>query len=401
MRIVWNTLKRISHTDTTDYLQNRPCPICKKSENKTVLTLNNFQFFSDESFAKQIDIQQRQCNSCGAVFMNPCYSNRGFEVLFSEASQSYGSTSIRPLEQVRWLQQYHLLESGHRVLDIGCGTGNFLSNLPEEILKVGVDIDLPSIQIAKEKYPTIEFICSSFENLTYDATINTITMFHVLEHLPNPLETLQRLYHLSDNSTKLVVEIPIIENGFTNDINGFLSVQHLTHFSRTSFKNILALSGWEVLEWLEQKEYNGCRILAQKGLPAQTILKGHNEYLNVYHYLSHWYQSIGEIEKKILSQKIEKCVIWGAGMHLEFLYQLTSLFHQNMECIIVDSDKNKQLKSWRGLMIYDPHILTTLEQPVSVLISSYGGQNSIYQAALSFGIPEKNIIKLYDHIRVY
>ncbi len=249
MKAMWKKINNSTNKDNTSLLIYRPCPICKADNCKTLLKLDNFQFFSDKIEAKQVDINEMQCKSCGAIYLNPCYSNKGFEVLFEEAGQSYGSTEARPIEQANWLNKYNLLQDGHSVLDIGCGTGNFLASLPDNVLKIGVDIDIPSINFAQEQHKNIKFICSSFENLQYTDNINTITMYHVLEHLANPLETLQRLHKLSNNSTRLVIEVPIIENGLTNDINGFFSVQHLTHFSKNSFENILSLSGWEVLKW--------------------------------------------------------------------------------------------------------------------------------------------------------
>ncbi len=63
-------------------------------------------------------------------------------------------------------------------------------------------------------------------------------------------------------------------------------------------------------------------------------------------------------------------------MHLEFLYQTTSLFKKNKEFIIIDSDKNKHNKSWRGIAIYPPEILNQLIDE-SIIISSYGSQDSI------------------------
>ncbi|MDX1809323.1 MAG: class I SAM-dependent methyltransferase [Sulfurospirillaceae bacterium] len=401
MRLIWNTIADKYHCHNEEYLIYRACPICKADNSKTILTIDNFQFFSDDVTSKQVNIHQKQCKKCGTIYMNPCYSNKGFEILFAEAGQSYGSTSARPTEQVDWLNQHNLLQDNSRLLDIGCGTGNFLASLPKSIRKVGVDIDAPSIQIGKENHQEIEFICSSFEDLEYKEEIDTITMFHVLEHLPKPLETLQRLYKLSNTNTQLVIEVPIIENGLTNDINGFFSAQHLTHFSRMSFKNVLALSGWGVIDWLEQKDYNGCRVLAKKQSKTQDIEIGSEEFLNTYNYLSYWYHSVANIEKKILDITSKRCIIWGGGMHLEFLYQMTSLFNKGIEFIVVDSDKNKQHKSWRGINIYPPSILEDFTENIPLIISSYGGQNSISVAATSLGIKANNIIKLYDNLRVY
>jgi hypothetical protein len=66
------------------------------------------------------------------------------------------------------------------------------------------------------------------------------------------------------------------------------------------------------------------------------------------------------------------------------------------EFIIIDSDKNKYNKSWRGIAIYPPEILNQLIDE-SIIISSYGSQDSIEKF-----IKENNkrveIIKLYNYI---
>ena len=401
--MTWKKISLQTNKDNNKLLQYRFCPICENKKSRSLLFFENFQFFSDSDLPKQVDLHEKQCRNCGAIYLNPCYSNEGFSILFDEAGKSYGSTEGRPTEQINWLNERNLLKDNFKILDIGCGTGNFLASLPKHVNKVGVDIDAPSIELARTSNPEIEFICSGFDDLKYNEPINIITMFHVLEHLPNPKETLQRLYQLSNKETQLVIEVPIIENGFTNDINGFFSVQHLTHFSRNSLRNILELVGWKIVDWLEQKDYNGCRILAIKSTPSPIIKQSNTETINTQKYLSHWYTSLSQVEEKILSLNCEYCIIWGGGMHLEFLYQTTSLFSKDIQFIIIDSDKSKQNKSWRGINIYSPTIIKELKnsKEITYIISSYGGQNSIEKELKKMSISQNKILKLYDYIRVY
>ena len=134
-------------------------------------------------------------------------------------------------------------------IDVGCYDGNFLSKLPENIKKVGVDIDAPAIERGRNIHQKkkISFFTGDFETFSYDEVEpDTITMYHVLEHLSRPVEVLKKLHSISKPSTKIVVEVPIIEDGNTNDINGFFSIQHTTHFSSNSLLNCLAVAGWEV-----------------------------------------------------------------------------------------------------------------------------------------------------------
>ena len=86
-------------------------------------------------------------------------------------------------------------------------------------------------------------------------------MYHVLEHLPRPVEVLKRLRVISSSNTKLVIEVPVLDNGNTNDIHGFFTTQHTTHFSRNSLQNCLLAAGWQIIEEFQTTDYNGFRVL--------------------------------------------------------------------------------------------------------------------------------------------
>ena len=401
--IYWKQIKLIWDLKNSDYNSFRHCPICDKSHTRNILTIENFQFFCDDTVSKKFSLHEVQCENCGAIYLNPCFSDKGFEVLAGESGMSYGSSEIRPSERLSWIQKNHHLNDGEHVIDIGCGSGDFLKTLPNNIKKTGVDIDKPSIDKAQQKNQDISFICSPFEKFNINEKVDLITMFHVLEHLPNPLETLKRLHEIADENTALLIEVPIIENGATNDVCGFLSALHLTHFSRNSFQNILLLSGWEIIKLEEQKDYNGCRILAKKGIIQELSKLNPFEFSLPFQYLASWYSAVNELENKLREiPQNSKCVIWGGGMHLEFLYQMTSLFRGEHQFIIIDIDTLKQYKKWRGIDIYPPQILETIINDDSIVYipSSYKGHDAIVRNLLAQGVKQTSIITLYDYIKI-
>lgn len=402
MTFNWNKINITTQQRDHSLLMQRNCPICQSNHASTILTIDHFQFFSDsDEHTKQVSLTEQICNHCHAIYLNPCYSNKGFSILFAEAGQSYGSSTQRPNEQYDWIKERTTV-AGKSLLDIGCGSGNFLKSLPNNINKIGIDIDAPSIATAQQNNPDITFICSAFEEINYQENVDIITMFHVLEHLQDPLKTLKRLHQLASENTAFIVEVPIIENGLTNDINGFFSAQHLTHFSRNSFKNILTLSGWHIQEWFEQTDYNGCRVLAKKAQPQTRLQLDLKQKYNLHRYLQNWYASIAAAENKLQQINCKRCIIWGGGMHLEFIYQISSLFDREIEFLIVDKDPQKQGTTWRGIEIHNPAIIEglTLEN-MQFIVSSYGNQEAIRNALLQYNIASNNIITLYDSIKVY
>jgi ubiquinone/menaquinone biosynthesis C-methylase UbiE len=399
----------LGNYDSAALTYHRPCPICGSLKFKVILELNNFQFYSDSAAEpKRLDVKENMCLDCGALYMNPCYSDYGFRILFAEAGQSYGSTEGRPREQIEWLNARGLLNEGSLVLDVGCYDGCFLARLPDHVLKVGIDIDEPAIERGRLMHDAknIDFIQGDFE--TFEFSYNTpslITMFHVLEHLPRPTEVLKKLRSISSSNTRLIVEVPILEDAITNDINGFFSVMHLTHFSKNSLSNCLKAAGWTVTDTLEHADYNGYRILAVPTHDQNNVmlLADLESLILVQRYLASWYENLASVNLKLsIIKDFDYCVIWGAGLHTEFLYHCATVFKAKNRCnyIVVDNDESKHGLSWRGLTIYPPDILEGVDwSRTCLIVSSYGGQPSMVKSALERKVPEEKIIKIYDFLR--
>ncbi|MBI5902406.1 MAG: class I SAM-dependent methyltransferase [Deltaproteobacteria bacterium] len=420
MVLSWNRVDSFNANFTSPALTAyRPCPVCGSIRSATVTVFNGFQFFTDSAREpKRADVCQCLCLDCFAIYMNPGYSSYGFNTLFAEAGCSYGSTSGRADEQRDWLEKRGLLAEGGRVLDVGCYDGGFLSRLPKGVLKTGVDIDGPAILRGRERHASagIEFIHGAFETFDIDETPDLITAFHVLEHLPRPVEVLKKLRTIAHGETRALIEVPVLENGATKDINGFFSVQHMTHFSKQSLANALRRAGWRVVEAHECAGYNGYRVLAMPGdnpplIPPLIkggeggLVKGAGDVPLLHAYLSSWHNALFEAGKRIeRTIDTKRCVVWGGGMHTEFLYHTTSFFHAEpeREYVIVDGDRLKQGRSWRGIRIYDPSALSEVDwSGASLFISSYGSQNEMVEAAISMNVPRERITTLYDDVRVY
>jgi 2-polyprenyl-3-methyl-5-hydroxy-6-metoxy-1,4-benzoquinol methylase len=409
MTIRWSQVDSFPGNSTSAATtEQRPCPICGSCRSRTVLQFDQFQFYSDSSeLPKRTDIREVQCLDCFALYLNPCYTGYGFEVLFAEAGCSYGSTVGRPQEQIEWLGARGLLSSGSRFLDAGCYDGAFLAKLPEDLDKIGVDIDAPAIERGRKTLggKGVEFIRGDFESFRCDKLLDAITMFHVLEHLPRPAAVLRNLRSMAHAGTRLVVEVPILENGVTNDINGFFSVQHMTHFSRASLRNCLASAGWKIHESQQQEQYNGFRVVAVPGVPMQALERDVQATSLLYTYLAGWYGALNKAEVRLSELRDTcRCFIWGGGLHTEFLYQTTSFFSSrpDREYVIVDSDPMKRGKSWRGIEVHSPDVLRDVSCPSErLVVSSYGSQPSIVKAATELGFPLARISTLYDEVRTY
>lgn len=386
-------------------LSRRPCPICgSDAAGERVWSIDGFQFFSDSpTLPKRVDLSVEQCKACFALALNPCYTMRGLGVLLAEAGHSYGASEDRPHEQVDWLAHRGLLPPAGQLLDVGCYDGTFLGTVPAHTRRVGVDIDLAALERGRARYGTdVEFVHGYFESFDYRGQPDTITMFHVLEHLRDPGAALRKLRTLAHERTRLVVEVPVLDNDEVrqNDVNGPLPVLHLTHFTRASLANCLVRAGWQPVELHRQTAYNGLRVLAAPASIAEVAPEPADKELASLR-LAAWREAIAEVEAALAGVAASCVAVWGAGLHTELLYHLTSLFRdRERRFVVVDRDSLKQNTTWRGVRVYAPDALSELPSGARVVLSSYSHQPELARELAEIA-PDAVPVLLYRNVNRY
>jgi len=74
-----------------------------------------------------------------------------------------------------WKRYQHIVPVGCSVLEIGCGNGKLLGNLPGK-KKVGVDFSAEAINLAKNKYTECEFIEGDSHTIKLDEKFDYIIL---------------------------------------------------------------------------------------------------------------------------------------------------------------------------------------------------------------------------------
>ena len=390
---------------------DRSCPLCGGVEAAEVNRYRDFQFFSDGTpdAPKRVDVATVRCHACSCLYMNPVYTQSGFRRLFAEAGQSYGSSAGRQDEVVDWISDRVDLSSDGSVCDIGCYDGGLLSRLPHGVGRIGVDIDQPAIERARSSDPGGTYVLGDLHDFRVPHPPTVYTMFHVLEHVERPPELLRNLLGQSNERTRLVIEVPILELVKTQDVCGFFSVQHLTHFTRRTLRQAVESAGWTIVEWQEQESYNGCRILCRPGAGGATaspVSAGQIQDVELLHrVLWDWNGHLSKHAASLLAlQSAEHVIIWGAGMHTETLQAHFSLLSalDVKKWSLIDSDPMKIGTSWRGIPVGGPEALRGVNwSETLMLVSTYGGQEEVARLAREAGVPDAALVELYDAFRLY
>ena len=95
-----------------------------------------------------------------------------------------------------------------RLLDVGCGGGWFLSAASRQGWAAeGVDLDLAVLTVARQEGHRVEW--ATYDEVEYaPATFDVVTMFNVIEHMPNPIAALRKTREILRPGGLLVVETP-------------------------------------------------------------------------------------------------------------------------------------------------------------------------------------------------
>jgi len=141
-----------------------------------------------------------------------------------------------------------------KLLDIGCGTGAFLKAAQNNNWSIsGIEPDEKARAIANEitnksVYNTSQLI--KFEDQSFDV----ITLWHVLEHLPNLEEEIFTLKKLLKPNGRLIIAVPNYKSYDATYYKNFWAAydvpRHLWHFSQTSIKRLFQKVDMKVIKTL-------------------------------------------------------------------------------------------------------------------------------------------------------
>lgn len=247
--------------------QLNKCEICNNKE-------FNFLFKGGD---KLLGIPGRfslyECENCGLYFLNPQPKNLNkyypknyyslknidttskkiklklllYKTYYSEEGNIFMKILLSPF---KFLIIATIIKSNIKLLDIGCGSGQFLY----EMKKLGLDVygvepnDFNKEEAEKYKLwiANTDLISAKYQKKSFDL----ITLNNVLEHINNPNEILDEINRILKNDGKLIIDIPNTKS-LANWVFGknWLELdipRHLFNFNLSNIKLLLKNHGFKV-----------------------------------------------------------------------------------------------------------------------------------------------------------
>jgi len=238
-------------------LEEVACPICAGSDRQPLFTISQFHIV--------------QCLNCQLVYTNPRLRREKLLNLYDQTyfksnnSLTHGyedyefeKENIKRTFTRRWLKTQGF--SSHRngnLLDIGCAFGFLLDMARTDGWEVlGIDTSYHAVCYARRTFG-VEVKCSDISDLDSfslpDTYFDTIVMWDVLEHLPDPILTLHHCYKKLRSGGVISLITPD-QGSLLARLSGKRWVEyqkpgeHIYFFSRRILIEVLRKTGFSI-EW--------------------------------------------------------------------------------------------------------------------------------------------------------
>lgn len=277
-----------------------------------------------------VDLAVCQCTGCGLVQLSnepvPYYR----EVIRAAAvSEVIRDSKTRQFAD--FLRKYSL--EGRKILEIGCGRGEFLSLLlPLDVKAYGMEYSESAVAECRKNgldvsrgYP--DRGTGTLSNGPFDAFL--LLMF--LEHMPEPSVALRVIYdNLVENAVGLV-EVPNFDLVLRNKLFSEFIGDHLLYFTKETLQTTLQLNGFDVIEYDEVRDDYVISVVVKK-----------RSRLDISHFHDYLVKIKSDIDAYLNRFAPKRVAVWGAGHQALAIIALTGIAGRIR--YVVDSAPFKQGK---------------------------------------------------------
>jgi len=235
-------------------LKNRNCPVCGSHYSSNI---KRTPFFVREFDGPTV----KKCDRCDMVFLNPAMTEEAYWDFYSNDEQKNFAQNItkgnynakisdNDMRREKMIAAY--IGAPGRILDVGTGRSKFVGLVNNA---VGIDISEERIRDAKEMGLPVE-LCDIYG---WDERAATITMFHVLEHILDPVRFLKRAHEILLPNGSLIIEVPNLNDalvGLKAYEKFYYQNAHCSYFTPKTLRQLVGSSGFVVERELKIQRYS-------------------------------------------------------------------------------------------------------------------------------------------------
>jgi 2-polyprenyl-3-methyl-5-hydroxy-6-metoxy-1,4-benzoquinol methylase len=230
------------------------CPVCLNPATRPALTGGDWLF---ESTPERFTLHS--CESCRCLFLNPMPKEEEIAGFYPDqywwsASNSQRGGALKKLESVyrklalgdhvSFIVRAAENRAGLHLLDVGCGSGTLLGMLKQRgFQSIGIDFSAEAARVA-ETENGVRVVVGSLDQASFPAeSFDIVTMFHAIEHVPNPRTVLAEVSRILKPGGALILQAPNIDSwqfkAFGARWYGLDIPRHVIDYSKDSLLKLL------------------------------------------------------------------------------------------------------------------------------------------------------------------
>lgn len=183
--------------------------------------------------------------------LDPYYNSAAY-ISHTDASETFVDKIYQGVKKINLKSKFKIVQrhtSGKKLLDVGAGTGDFLVVAKKNGWIVnGVEPNSTANIKASEKGLNLKYSLDDFSYEKFDV----ITLWHVLEHVPNLTNQVTRLSNLLGEGGTLIIAVPNFKSFdalyYKNFWAAFDVPRHLWHFSKTAITKLFQKEDMELVK---------------------------------------------------------------------------------------------------------------------------------------------------------
>jgi len=220
------------------------CPVCKKQGDLASLQEHRNEYGK---------FTLRECSECQAQFWDPL---RSPGASWYEESGSYGvQEAVVPKicrgYHTQFLSRWRGSLKGKTVLDVGCGSGEFLAELQKQgAVAWGLDFDKTAVAAAQKHFNLQNIFILSLEEFSKRRDVpsfDIVTCFEVLQYAEDPFAFAQALRRVVNPLGKVFVSVPERKRILAQFDQWDFPPNHLTRWNKESITRLFASAGFYVV----------------------------------------------------------------------------------------------------------------------------------------------------------
>lgn len=261
-----SSILAINNTQLMEFIKKAYCcSLCKNEETKLLLTKQGFSIV--------------KCRICGFVYVNPRVENKELASLYRYnyfKNKDYGYVGYEQEKRLRlknferWLKDaegYITTDTPIYSLDVGCAAGYCLEIMEKMGWKVkGLEMDEEMCtSLQQNGYDISQSLLEDYES---ENKFSVITLFDVIEHIPNVDKSFSKLNSLLSKGGVVIIVTPNY-NSFQRKLFGkrwfqYKPIEHIQYFDNHSLKTFAERNGLQIIYEAHCGQYADTRFLLNR-----------------------------------------------------------------------------------------------------------------------------------------